>query len=127
MPFLDVSEILFDPVLAQSVTVYRRTETINTYGESVVTPVPHTGVIGVITSASPNDLQRLDDNQRMGRNMCFVTNFRLQGPSPGKQADLVLWAGDLFVVKWLDPYPLYGAGFVQCIIGSIDHVDLPVP
>ena len=60
----------------------------------------------------------------MGRNLSIVTAFALQGPSPNFLPDRVVWNGDTYVVKWIDPYKRYGAGgFVQAIIGSIDSQD----
>ncbi len=67
----------------------------------------------------------------MGRNLVIVTKFRLRGPakdgSTQYQPDLITWEGDSYVVKTIDPYPQYGAGFIQAIVGSMDSVDQTVP
>lgn len=125
--FLDVSEVLLDPTLVDSFTVNRRAETVNNFGESTLTVTVMEGVLGVVCSASPNDLKRLDDRELMGRHLSVVTRFRLQGPSPGYQPDTILWNGDEYVVKLIDPYPQYGYGFIQAIVGSIDAQDEPTP
>ena len=127
MADLDVSEILVDPMLTDTFTVNRRTETISSKGRSVTTPTVIENVVGVVCAAHGNDLKRLDDSQLMGRHISIVTKFRLIGPAPGFQADTIIWKGDTFVVQSLDPYPQYGEGFVQAIAGSMDMTDQPTP
>lgn len=127
MPDLDVSDVLLDPVLASRFTVNRRTETMAGNGRPVVTLKSIQNVVGIITSASPDDLERLDDHQRMGRNLVVVTKFRLIGPAPGKQPDTIEWQGNTFIVKEIDPYSQYGQGFIQAIVGSIDSIDQAAP
>jgi len=124
MANLNVSSALLDPYFATRVTVNRRAEAIDpNSGLSVITSTPNKNVPCVITSAGPNDLERLDDNQRMGRNLVVVTKFRLRGPSPGFQPDTITFNGDTYVVKTVDPYSQYGQGFIQAIVGSMDLVD----
>lgn len=127
MALLDVSEILVDPDLADRFTVKRRTEVIDDFGRASTTDETFEGVIGVVTSANPNDLMRLPEAQRMDRNFCIVTKFRLIGPAPGKQPDTILWYGSTLVVKDIQPYPQYGAGFIQAIAGSMDIIDPVTP
>lgn len=124
-----MSRVLTSPMLADHVNVLRRPQSINGYGEVVIGPVEtFQRVVAVVTMASPDDLERLDDNQRMGRNISVVTNFAAQGPAPGFQPDEITWPisnGDTYVVKAVDPYPQFGPGFVQVIAGSIDSIDQP--
>jgi hypothetical protein len=120
-PFLDVSEVLVDPDFADTFDVTRSPEVVNSFGESTV-PVPQVipGKIGVVTMASPNDLDRLPEGDNSSRTISIVTKFRLQGPSPGFKPDVVTWRGDNYVVKLVEPYVQYGAGFIQALAGSID-------
>ncbi len=131
MAYLDVSDVLLDPEIADKFSVIRRRTSNNTYGEVSNSASTFNGVIGVVTSSSPNDLMRLADDQLMGRHLTIVTRFRLYGPAKNAtasfQPDIVVWMGDQFVVKNIDPYPQYGAGFVQAIVGSIDPIDMPTP
>lgn len=126
MPHLDVTEILSCPDLADRFDVRRRTETVNDFGESIKGSEVLRNKIGVITSAGANDLQRLPEDQRMGRIMSLITRFPLRGPAPGFQPDEILWTGSTYVVVWVDPYTRYGRGFVQTLICSKDSVD-PAP
>jgi len=124
-PTLSVDEVTLDPIFTDWIVVKRRPVTINQYGENVIGPVVETRVAAVVTVAHGNDLDRLDDNQRMGRNLSIVIRHPLRGPAPGYQPDTIRWQGDDYVVKTVDPYPQFGAGFVQAIAGSIDSLDQP--
>lgn len=127
MPYLNPSFILLDPMIASRIKVLRYSEVVNAYGRSVETPPEEFyPVIGVLTMAGPNDLERLDDSQRMGRVISFVTKFGLRGPSSGGQPDRIVWEGNEYLVHSLDPYPQYGSGFVQALAGSMDIMDTPV-
>lgn len=126
MPDLDVSDVLLDPSLADRFVVKRRPTGTNSHGRVETQPEIIPRVLGVVTVASPTDLERLDDNQRMGRNLSVVTKFRLRGPAQGFQPDIVLWYGNDYVVKDVQPYPQYGAGFIQAIVGSMDSMDNPL-
>lgn len=127
MPGLDVSEALTDPFFMDTFTVNRCAETISSKGRSVITRTPILDVGGVVCVAHGNDLERLPESQRMGRNLSIVTKFPLIGPAPGKQPDEIIWRGGTYLIKSLDPYPQYGAGFVQAIAGSTDVIDTPTP
>lgn len=123
-PMMDFSECVLDPMLADTFAVNRRTEIIDDFGQVNMTTRTTYNVPGIVTAAGPNDLERLDDNQRMGRHLVIVTAFRLRGPAPGYQPDTIAWRGDTFVVKTVDPYPQFGSGFVQVIAGSMDSEDI---
>ena len=123
---IDVSDA-FDTDITDQFTVMRRVQTIDsTTGRSGIS-VEGTfeNVDGVVTISNPDDLERLDDSQRMGRNITIVTSFMLRGPAPGYQPDIVQWQGDNYLVKAVDPYPHAGDGFVQAIAGSVDSIDQP--
>lgn len=108
--------------------VVRREEVVTSQGRSTVpNPITTKNVSGVVTAASGNDLARLAEADRMGRNIVVVTPFALRGPAKDGakvfKPDLVLWRGGRYVVKDLAPYPQFGPGFVQAICGSTDVVD----
>jgi len=136
MAELDVGDILLDNMIADPFTITRRIQEVNSKGrlnpttELIEENDDETPLVGVFTIASPNDLERLDDSQRMGRNFSLVTRVRLYGPSKaasGRQylPDIVHWQGNDFLVKNVEPYTQYGAVFIQAIVGSQDMVDRP--
>lgn len=129
MPNLNLSRVLLSTMLADKVTVIRRRQVIGTNGRVSVDRRTIPRVVGVVTMAGPDDLDRLDDHQRMGRVISFVSKFKLQGPSlTGRtltQPDLIVWYGDQFVVATVDPYPQFGSGFTQAIATSWNSTDQP--
>lgn len=127
MPNLDVSEVTTDPDFATTVWVKRTKSTVGLNGRLSASPSIIKNVVGVITSAGPNDLRRMGDEQHTGRVMCFITKFPLHATAPGFLPDEILWAGDTYVVLQLDPYPEFGEGFFQALIGSVDSQDRAAP
>jgi hypothetical protein len=129
MAYLDVSSVLLNPVFANKFRVTRRQQGISVKGRVEIVPTIFNNVVGVVTVAHGNDLERLPEEQRMGRNFVIVTKFRLRGPSGvialGTQflSDLILWEGDEHEVKVVEPYTKYGAGFIQAIVGSVSEID----
>jgi len=123
MAQLDVAEVLIDPLLATQFPVLRRTQTMGSNGVASITTLA-LSAIGVVTDSTPDDLDRKDDQQTMGRSLTIVTRFALRGPAPGYQPDIVVWAGDRFVISKVDPYPQFGRGFVQAEATSMDFIDV---
>lgn len=124
MPFLDPSNILLDPQLADTFTVTQRPETITAEGLSrVVNPtvIPH--VIGVVVPASPDDLERLDDQDRGRRTLKIYTRFRLNTASASRKPDLITWRGDTFIVVSVDPFTAYGPGWTEVLATSADSIE----
>jgi hypothetical protein len=134
-PYADVSDAILDPALSHSFTVTQRPEVVVNGRSTVPNPVITTGVPGVVCASSKNDLERLPDEDRTGRHITIVTQFRLRGTAQaaGKnyKPDLIQWpegvGSDTFIVKTVDPYPQYGPGFVQAIAASVDMQDQPTP
>ena len=129
MPFLNVSRAIRNPMFADSFQVKRRKQTIGSNGRTVVSATI-LSKRGVVCATNPADLERLDDNQRMGRHLSIVTEFRLFGPAKDSssqqyQPDIIVWRGDNYIVQSLEPYTSYGPGFVEAIVGSIDSIDFP--
>lgn len=124
---IDVSDALMLADLVTGFQVIRQQGDVDpATGRTRTEPRTINGLSGTICAASGNDLDRLDDSQRMGRNISIVTLFPLRGPAVGYQPDLVVWNGDRYLVKLVDPYP-HAGGFVQAIAGSVDAMDQPMP
>ena len=129
MAFLDCSDVLLDPDFTDNFTVNRREESVDANGRSQVQSFAKQ-TFGVVTSAGPNDLARLEDADTYKRVITIVTKFRLRGETADVagtnwKPDLIVWRGDSFIVKEVDLYPQFGAGFVQAICASEDLVDQP--
>ena len=123
MALLDVSSILIDPDLTDRFSVRRRKADVDIQGRLAISEQLFTGIIGVITTANPNDLDRQDDFSVFTRTLSVVTRFRLRGEVKGYQPDVIVWHGNNFVVKHIDLYPQFGSGFYQAECESMDRTD----
>lgn len=125
MADIDVSEILNDPDFADAVSVIRRSQTVDEHGRAVNSSKVIEGVMMNISPTGRNDVERLDDSQKNLRSIKVVTQFRLQGPTIGMNADLVSWQGSMYIVAVLDPYTHFGGGFVEGILVSTNIQEVP--
>lgn len=131
MPTLDVSEALTCPELADRICVWRRPEVVTDKGRtSTAGEEPIRNVVAVVCMAGPDDLERLPEEERMGRVISVVTRFRLRGPAKdlrnqAYQPDVLDWNGDRYVVSWIDPYNRYGSGFIQALAVATAAVQRP--
>lgn len=124
MPSVDVSEVLFDPDLADTFDVLRQAETVTTHGRTELKESLYPNVIGVVTTTSPGELQRRDDGQMMPRKISVVTMFRLRGPSPGFQPDQIQYCGVRFTVTEILPFSRFGKGFVEALATSMSAINV---
>lgn len=113
MPFLDVTDVLFDPDFCDSTLVCtRKTQTVDADGFAKNTDqdIPFDGVVTVDRSL---EAKRMAAGQVIGGAILIVTTFRLTQGKPGQDADVVLYNGRNYRVTFVDPYTSYGPGFVQ--------------
>lgn len=129
MPGIDLSIALTNPVTLDAFNVTRRPDTPNNFGESSVVPTTFSNVRGVVCQASPSDMRRLPEEERQLQAISIITRFALRGASndggQDYQPDLVTWAGSNYIVKHIQPYARYGAGFVQVIATLTDSAPAP--
>lgn len=124
MALLDVDSPLLDPEFIDHFDVLRRQEVVDAHGRQTTVNTTFPRVIGVVTSSSPNDLERPEDYEIFARIISIVTKFRARGEVSGYLPDIVVWRGDNFVVKHIDLYPQFGEGFYQLDCESMDRTDL---
>lgn len=130
---IDVTELLTDPDTGGAVfDVIRRLEVMGDDGQAVITEQIIFGQVGAIYPAGNNSLVR-EEAYTMGVNSIeVVTQFRLRmsgRDGPNKyQPDLVVWGGDRYIVKELNEFTQYGAGFVKAGCLAIDfNNEVPQP
>ena len=111
MPDLDVSDILLDPDFAETITVNRTTQVVSSLGV-VSNTITAYSKVAVVTIGPLHDVLRTPDYE-LANNIITVhiRGFRLIGPEPGYQPDVVVWGGDNYVVKKSYNWSHYGAGF----------------
>jgi hypothetical protein len=115
MPNLDVSEVLFDPDLADTFDVRRRSEVVGDDGRPSIGERTFPRIVGVITPEPPADLVRRDDGQMTTHKISVVTMFRLRSASEGSQPDQVLYGGATYTVTTVLPFSRFGKGFTEAI------------
>jgi hypothetical protein len=122
---LDVSFVILDPMIADTFSVTRRAETIDSKGRpslgSVVTP----NLVGVVTQSDPSKLERKDDSGTVPRVISVVTKFAIRGLVAGFQPDLITWNGTDYLVDNVSPYSRFGGGFYEAIAASMTATDTP--
>lgn len=121
----DVSDA-FDESFFDTFSIIRRTEVVGNEGFPVVTPTVIANQYGVITMASPNDLERMPEADVSTKAIVVVTQSRLQLESNGIKADLVqCMNGEYFQVVTVEDYSRYGVGYIFAIAKAIDYQDKP--
>ena len=112
MPFLDVSEVLNDPEIADTGLICtRRVQTVSASGlaSDAATNFPFTGVV---TQAGGDVLERLAGGSHITGSITIHTTFFLRDGAAGGDADLVTWHGRQYTVTDVGDYSNFGAGFV---------------
>jgi galactose-6-phosphate isomerase len=132
MSLIDVDDVIFDPFVAgQFVTVVRREQEVNEQGEGVETDTTIQNVVASVTPTGDNSLVREEAFSAQAQAIRVITAFRLRGqtkdPSTGQSflPDIVLWHRDSYVVRTVNDYTPYGAGFIEAECESIDYQQAP--
>lgn len=124
----DVSDGVLEVSFQDTFDVARRLDNVDQKGRTNISEQLFPRVQGVVTPTGDNDLKRLREDQRAGKSILVVTNFRLQGPAPGMQPDAVAWpsgSSERFVVAHLEDFSRYGQGFVSAICVDMSVVQAP--
>ena len=128
MPLDIATDCVLDPMLADKFNVIRRAETVDAHGRSTTVNTAFPNVVGVVNMAEDEQLlrQEFPEMQYATRVISIVCKFRLQTAVRGYQPDLVVWRGNSYVVRAVDPYPQYGNGFYEATASAIDLADTPL-
>lgn len=122
MPLLDVTDVLFDPDFCDTMLTYKHRDVVvddDGYANTVITTKPFSGVVTVDQSI---EAQIRMSGQAVTGNILIVTTERLTSGGTGMLGDIVTYQNREYLVKSVDPYTAYGAGFVQahCELNPID-------
>ncbi len=132
MSLIDVDDVIYDPFVAgQFVTVIRRNQEVNEQGEGVEIDVTIPNVVASVTPTGDNSLVREEAFSSQEQSIKVITAYRLRGQTKEKSTgqsflpDLVLWHNDYYIVKVVNDYTPYGAGFIEADCESIDYQQAP--
>lgn len=133
MATIDVNEVILDPELGGNpFTVIRRKQTVDANGlvSVTTTKIP---AVGAIFPTGDQSLVRMEAYEMQSKTITIVTPFRLRGVAKDQsgvdwQPDLVdIGDGGFFIVKDVNDFTKYGAGFIQAECASTDYVAPPEP
>src|ERR1700761_5948493 len=97
MPMLDVSDVILDPLFAQTICVIRRAQSVSSGGIASETDTIYNPIavvtIGGMDYALEEDLER-------SRNLITVhSQMPLRGPKTGYEPDFVIWQCNKYIVR----------------------------
>jgi hypothetical protein len=110
---IDMSEVLDDTDFTQTVTRIQRNETINQYGESVLTSVT-SQIVASITSPNAQELLRFADATAYKDAITVITKVNLNGVSFGSQPDIIFYHGNNYIVEVTNDYNDFGFTVATC-------------
>lgn len=116
MPFLDVSDVLFDPDFCDAIELHRMTQSVSTNtGEATNTEAIST-FYGVVTSDRGDVLRRMAAGEHIEGSIVIHSQTPLRdGGGLYASADEVVWANRRYVVTNVNDYSRFGAGFTAAI------------
>lgn len=127
---IDVTDVLQSIHIAGTrFSVLRRVEAISDLGIASYTWKTFTDVIGSVQPTSDQSLVREEGYGVSAKTLKVITPFRLHciakdESGTNSQPDIVVWKGDYYLVKSVDDYTQYGAGFVEAECSSIDASEI---
>jgi len=121
--------VLSNPLLLDTFNVIRRTETVNTSGESVLSLSASTGIYGVVKPIGDR-LDRKADDDTDQKDLRIFTKFALRGSArdgapTNWKPDLIFWHGNNFIVINVRDWGAYGIGYVVAECNAIDVISAP--
>lgn len=123
MALIDVSDLLRDPDFTNVVTLVRRSSSINTHGEQVLTET-HSTIVASVQGINAEDIQRLPEGARLSDIITVYYRGDLQPESKGGYSDLIIWQGRRYSVKTVDEnFMNFGAGFTRaiCVMEEVNN------
>jgi hypothetical protein len=115
MALIDVSYLLNDPDFSDSFTLITRTQTINSYGESVLSESSST-VYGVIQAIDGDILKRVPQDAQLGVEIVVYYRGKLNAEKAGGYCDVIVWNNVRYLVKnVIENYINWGSGWSSAV------------
>lgn len=122
MAELDVSEVIRDPLFTSPVTLVKKGQTYDTYGNPTWVEEESKSLDAVVTSDMKN-LERVPEALRCAG--MILVRFMIDDAPEGFRGvgyDTVLWRGRSYVVKDCADYSQFGQGFIRMICWPGDSI-----
>lgn len=107
MALLNVSDVINDPLFVQSYTGKRQTGAW-VKGEWVPGTVSTVNFTGIITPASPKDIDQIPEGDRVTGMMAFYSLVEIFVTRTTGTSDILVWGSEDYKVVWCNPYSDYG-------------------
>lgn len=107
----------------QPITIIQQVEVVGNDGRATNTEVIHPNLWANVIAVPPDGVETNTDYTVQERSIDVYVAFPLQGPSPGRQADFVIWHGSKFAVRSSEDYSKGGQGVMKARCDSVKLLD----
>jgi len=115
MAEIDVSELLTDPDFVDDLQVIRRSATVNSRGENVVTEPTTISTVGSVQPAPAKAVQRLPEALRVSDVRAFFINLPIIQDGDSSYPDIIVYGGKRYQVITAAPWLNFGEGWNEGI------------
>lgn len=112
MANIDVSELLLDPDFIDPIVIIRRTPTINSYGENILSEQGFP-TFGSVQPASGKTIQRLPEALRVANVSSFWVKGVIVSDGASKYPDILSFKGQRFAVQTIMDWTNWGEGWTE--------------
>lgn len=110
MAQIGVSELLLDPDFIDPVSLVHRTQTVNSFGKTVLTETT-INTIGSVQPANGKQIERLPEALRVGDVRSFFIKAEIVVDSSTAYPDIIVFNGQRFQVQLTKPWLNWGEGW----------------
>lgn len=120
MAAIDVSELMDDPDFGDNIVLYRRFQTVDTHGETVITPTT-VNLIAIVQAGNGETLKRNPEYAVMEDWITIYAIYHFKADGEGYYPDKITWNARNYLVKTVTDYSNWGAGYTRadCLIEGI--------
>lgn len=114
MALVDVSDLLSDTDFCDSFIVVKRVATVNEFGETNITELQE-ATVGVVQNSAQESLAFMESGVQLSVSIKVYTKKALSAQSEGRLADIIVWCGERYIVKSVQPWYNYGVGYCRAV------------
>lgn len=118
MPLISVDELMDDPDFVSDTLKVIRTKTeVGLDGMATHSKSPALPFLGIVHPANSDELERAPEDMIQVGSIVVITAFALRSGDLrcGLEPDQVLWKHEKYIVRKIDDYTEWGAGFVSAL------------
>lgn len=115
MALIDVTQLFSDPDFTDTVQLIRRSKTVNTHGEGVLTEAAALNVSMVVQPATGDDLKKTPEAAVLTEYIKVWFQGELNLQTVSGYSDIIVHRGRRFECYTPDDFGNYGAGYMSAI------------